>query len=564
MGISMIIDFSIFLVLLGTLLFLIYTKTISILSRVYMSLHLAFMFWALLQFAASTTPLMEYRFLFIKLSYVVLTALGIGSVVFTLYIINRSSFLKSKSFKLFLLPTVAAVIFVMWNPNYSFLAINSDPLSEKQFVYGQYFSFVVALLLLHVVSSMLLLIRHYFQSKQDSMARLVSKFAIMGIGIVLAGGIVDLFVNIIVLEWFVKYFPVLSIGMLFAALYMSININRINVLDIISIAQRDVLNTISIGILVLDRDQHVVEINEMADKFFSFEIGERFDLNKVKQQLPKSARDSIESKFALRDRDPIVKLEFQWISGDNNARHLLIQSFPIMNRQNKLRGYMFTIQDLTDYNNLAESLKLQNELLQQRNLELIETQEELFEANKKLERIAITDALTECYNRRYLMQFLEKELVNNITERTPFTIIIFDLDYFKLINDAYGHLNGDIVLVHTARKVKSLLGSRDRLARYGGEEFLVYLPHLSTVEAQLKAEEIKNEIENNQIWIDDVEDHISVTISVGIVTIDNYDQFKISDSKVFLQEVMSLADAALYEAKYNGRNLIVNRSSAIS
>ena len=138
------------------------------------------------------------------------------------------------------------------------------------------------------------------------------------------------------------------------------------------------------------------------------------------------------------------------------------------------------------------------------------------------------------------------------------------MDYFKLINDAYGHLNGDTVLVHTARKVKSLLGSKDRLARYGGEEFIVYMPELSALEAHRKAEQIKNEIENQLVWIEDAEDHISVTISVSIVTIDNYEQFKVTDSKVFLQEIMNLADTALYEAKYKGRNLIVNRSTAIS
>lgn len=564
MGLSMIIDFSIFLVLLGTLLFLIFSKTISILNRVYLSLHLAFMFWALLQFAASTATMMEYRYLFIKLSYVALSALGIGAFVLTMYIINRSSFLKSASFRMMLLPTVAAIIFILWNPDHLFLTLNHNPASEKDFVYGQFFGVVIALLMLYVTASVLLLTRYFFQAKQDSMARYVSRFALIGVGIVFLFGCIDLIVNIIYVDWLIRYFPLLSIGMLFSALYMSVNINRINVLDMISIAQRDVMNTISVGILVLDRDGHIVEMNQLVDRIFPFEIGDRFDLKKVQQQLPGNNWSSIEAKFRLREQDPLLKLEFQWLTNGPNARHLLIQSFPIVNKHGKLKGYMFTMQDLTEMNNLADSLKRQNELLQQRNNELIKTQEELYEANRKLEIIAITDALTECYNRRYLMQFLEHELVKNIVEKMPFTIIIFDLDYFKLINDAYGHLNGDIVLVHTARKVKSLLSSQDRLARYGGEEFLVYLPHLSAMEAHRKAEEIKNEVESNQIWIDDVEDHISVTISVGIITIDDYEQFKIIDSKVFLQEVMSLADAALYEAKYNGRNLIVNRSSAIS
>lgn len=564
MGLSMMIDFSIFLVLLGTLLFLIFSKTISILNRVYSSLHLAFMFWALLQFAAGTANSMEYRFLFIKLSYVALSALGAGALVFTYHIINRSSFLKSTSFKMLLLPVIAAVVFILWNPNNWFLTLNDNPLSEKQFVYGQYFGFVIALLLMYVTGSVMLLIKYYFQSKQDSMARHVSRFALIGIGIVFLFGCFDLIMNIIYLDWLNQYVPILSIGMLLAALYMSINVHRINVLDMISIAQRDVMNTISVGILVLDRDGHIVEMNQLVDHIFPFDIGEKFDLGKVKQQLPNNDWSSIEAKLKLREHEPLIKLEFQWLTNEPEPRHLLVQSFPIVGRQEKLMGYMFTLQDLTEVNNLADSLKRQNALLQQRNNELIKTQEELYEANKKLEIIAITDALTQCYNRRYLMQFLEQELHKHIAEKRPFTIIIFDLDYFKLINDAYGHLNGDIVLVHTARKVNSMLSSKDRLARYGGEEFIIYLPELSAAEAHQKAEEIKNEIENHQIWIEDVQDHISVTISVGIVTVDNYEEFKCTDSKVFLQEVMNLADTALYEAKYKGRNLIVNRSSAIS
>lgn len=564
MGLSMIVDFSIFLVLLCTLIFLIFTKTISILNRVYLLLHLAFMFWALLQFAAGTTALSEYRFLFIKLSYVALSTLGIGSLIFSLYIINRNSFLKRTSFKSVLLPYLAANLFILWNPNGLFLTLNSDPLSGKTFVYGEYFGAVIALLMLYVTASVLLLMRHYFQSKQDSMARYVCRFALIGIGIILLFGCADLIVNIIYLQLLDTYFPILSVGMLLSALYMSINVNRINVLDMISIAHRDVMNTLSVGIMVLDRDGHIVEMNRFVDEIFSFSIGDRFELEKVKEQLPDNDWDSIHHKLELREQDPLMKLEFQWLTTKPQQRYLLVQSFPILDRYTKLMGYMYTLQDLTEVNRLADSLKRQNLLLQQRNRELIKTQEELYEANKKLEKIAITDPLTECYNRRYLMQFLEVELAKNIEESLPFTIIIFDLDYFKLINDAYGHLNGDTVLVHTARKVNSLLDSQDRLARYGGEEFIIYVPTLSAIEAHQKAEEIKNEIENHRIWIEEVSDHISVTISVGIVTIDDYTQFKVNDPKVFLQEVMNLADTALYEAKYKGRNLIVNRSSAIS
>ncbi|HIW33371.1 MAG TPA: diguanylate cyclase [Candidatus Paenibacillus intestinavium] len=559
----MLIDLGVFLVLLALLVFLIFTKSMSILHRVYLALHLAFMHWAFLQFAADTTSYLPYKFWYLQASYAALSLTGLCSLVLTLYITNKSSFIKTFTFKLLSLPCVIATIFILINPNDLFITVYQVSGSEKLSTYGILFSLAIGQLFIYVIASLCMLAWSYSKSGQRSVTRKLSKFAITGIGLMFIFGVIDLIVNIINISWFSLYFPILSVGMMCAAAYMTFKLNRINVMDIINLAHRDVMNTMSVGILVLDRDNFIVEMNQQVQAIIPLQIGNFFDIRRIQEHIPDTDWGKIEKQFIIRQHDPYYKLEFEVYTRMPKESHLQVQSTPILNQRSKLMGYMFTMQEVTEIKQLAESTKKQNILLQQRNSELIKTQEKLYEANKKLEKIAVTDVLTECYNRRYLMQFLEYELPRNITNRVPFTIIIIDIDYFKLINDAYGHLNGDIVLVQTARKVSEVLRKHDILARYGGEEFIVYLPQLSRAEAQQKAEDIKNEIEYNRIWIEEVKDEISVTISVGVVTIEDYDQFHITDSKVLLHEIMSLADTALYEAKYKGRNLIVNRSFAI-
>ncbi|MGO4371082.1 GGDEF domain-containing protein, partial [Paenibacillus sp. MCAF20] len=194
--------------------------------------------------------------------------------------------------------------------------------------------------------------------------------------------------------------------------------------------------------------------------------------------------------------------------------------------------------------------------------DLMLMQDELSQANKKLEQMAITDGLTGCYNRRYLLLQLEQEVLMNLKFGISFSIFLFDLDYFKLINDKYGHLVGDEVLCSTVNAVKGALRKTDILARYGGEEFTVYLPHTNREQADLIAELVKEAVESNRVHIGTGEQSISVTISMGVVTIEHFEPSVIEDPKAYLREILAQTDSALYEAKYNGRNRIVKRKLA--
>src|SRR5262249_21307342 len=139
------------------------------------------------------------------------------------------------------------------------------------------------------------------------------------------------------------------------------------------------------------------------------------------------------------------------------------------------------------------------------------------EYHEEIYRLTIIDALTEIYNKRYLMEFLDRELARSARYHRPLGLILFDIDRFKAINDAHGHLGGDFTLRELAACVKSVIRKEELFARYGGEEFIVVLPE-STLEGALRvAERLRNMVEKHSFVYEEQSFHI--TISLGVASI---------------------------------------------
>ncbi|MBU8730253.1 diguanylate cyclase [Cytobacillus oceanisediminis] len=166
---------------------------------------------------------------------------------------------------------------------------------------------------------------------------------------------------------------------------------------------------------------------------------------------------------------------------------------------------------------------------------------------KTLKRLASIDSLTQIYNRAYFLSEMESSL-STLSPGSDVSLIMFDIDHFKHVNDTYGHEAGDLVLVQIAGLVKNSLRKRDIIGRYGGEEFMIYLPDTPAHDAHLLIEAIRLDIAGSPIIVDD--NRISITSSFGLshtnVSADNLD----NPSKILLKH----ADLALYDAKRNGRN----------
>jgi len=163
------------------------------------------------------------------------------------------------------------------------------------------------------------------------------------------------------------------------------------------------------------------------------------------------------------------------------------------------------------------------------------------------EKSAVTDGLMGIYNHKYFKQRLEAEVAKAARYAQSTSLVLLDIDYFKRVNDTYGHATGDLVLKNLARWVMDSVRTTDVAARYGGEEVAIILPHTSIAGAQEFAERLRHKI-SHQIISDPAEDaEFRVTISVGVTQ---------WEKGVTMLDMIKRADAALYQSKENGRNRV--------
>src|SRR5262249_37543494 len=170
------------------------------------------------------------------------------------------------------------------------------------------------------------------------------------------------------------------------------------------------------------------------------------------------------------------------------------------------------------------------------------------EANyhEEIYRLMTMDALTMTHNRRYFNEALEREYQRSVRYHRALSLVVFDIDHFKQINDTYGHVAGDSVLRQLALVVKPRLRQQDVLARVGGEEFAALLPEVDDVGARVAAEKIRKIVEGARFAIDHKE--FGCTVSIGVAA---FDARMTAPGTLY-----ELADKNLYVAKTAGRNKV--------
>jgi diguanylate cyclase (GGDEF)-like protein len=168
----------------------------------------------------------------------------------------------------------------------------------------------------------------------------------------------------------------------------------------------------------------------------------------------------------------------------------------------------------------------------------------------KIEQLAILDPLTKMYNRRFGMDRLKEEYARSIRTQTPLAVLMLDIDFFKRVNDKYGHIVGDKVLVEFSQTIKGHLRKSDVFIRYGGEEFLAILPGAPLAGLKILAEKVRKLVES--MIIEHEDEKIKITVSMGGISIPEY---KVEDA----EELIAIADKLLYEAKESGRNKAVTK-----
>lgn len=190
-------------------------------------------------------------------------------------------------------------------------------------------------------------------------------------------------------------------------------------------------------------------------------------------------------------------------------------------------------------------LRVENQLkLNKAYAGLRRSNDELLEAYALLQQLVTVDPLTGLENRRSLMDFAEVQLKLAQRYKSFFSILLIDLDYFKKINDTYGHLIGDEILKNIAKILKYVLRNVDHIGRFGGEEFIVILPNTNLKNAVVTAEKVREAIANFKHNIE--EQIIQATVSIGIASYNPLDDD--------VNQILERADQALYTAKSSGRN----------
>ena len=174
---------------------------------------------------------------------------------------------------------------------------------------------------------------------------------------------------------------------------------------------------------------------------------------------------------------------------------------------------------------------------------ILDLQAELIYAREELREQATHDSLTRLWNRGGILEILERELERAKRAGGPLSIVMVDLDHFKHINDAYGHLAGDAVLREVAQRMRASVRPYDEIGRYGGEEFLFVLPDCDAAGVIALGERLRAAVGQTAMVL--AEGVIPVTLSLGATTSDMIDDVKAG---------IAAADAALYRAKKGGRN----------
>lgn len=291
------------------------------------------------------------------------------------------------------------------------------------------------------------------------------------------------------------------------------------------------------AVFILDLAGQHLAVNEGAAYMLGYTVEEMIGLSMLDISAEIDESSKILDRLIAGENIPIYERKFRRKNGqvfpveinvklvqDNDGNPLHIQS---------------VVRDISRRKQAEEALKNANEQLMLHIAEVEKLHEELSEQ-------ALHDPLTGLYNRRYLAEMLEREIMRAEREQIFLGIIVSDIDHFKKINDTYGHQVGDKLLVETASLMKRSTRGMDIVCRYGGEEFIMVLPGADAASAARRAETIRQECA--RVILSHAGEDLTVTISFGVASYPEHGKNA--------EEIIIKADKALYQSKEAGRNRV--------
>lgn len=263
------------------------------------------------------------------------------------------------------------------------------------------------------------------------------------------------------------------------------------------------------------------QFTECGQKIFQQEIDKRVELEKS------------------GNKDLAMKFELPMRCKDGRELWMEISSVPIYGENGEIDGYQGVARDIS-------LRKLHDEKLLQAHQEMESRLLEAAEEKTALQELALHDAMTGLYNRRFLDAAIVREIALSEREQRPLAVIMLDLDHFKNINDRFGHSAGDQVLKALADIMRQTSRESDLICRYGGEEFIAIIPNMTASQAFERAEIWRKQLEQNTVNYGGNE--IKITLSAGIAIYPGHGKNG--------EELILCADEMLYQSKHSGRNQV--------
>ncbi len=309
---------------------------------------------------------------------------------------------------------------------------------------------------------------------------------------------------------------------------------------------RAALDTLTQGLVILDPEQRIVLANQAFCKTLGQDsdglVGRELDQLdwRTKDGMPLQKSTATPWSETLQTEKIITGAVLELQVGKGDRRSFVVGSAPVLSETGECKGALVSLEDVTESETTKRQLR---ETMQQLNA----SSEAISRQNVELERLATTDPLTECLNRRSFMEQFDIAWKAAESNQTSLACVMVDIDHFKRVNDTRGHSAGDEVLKAVAAILRSAVRGGDRVCRFGGEEFCLLLPKTDVEQAIQVAERCRQEIAMTPIH------DLSITASFGV-----------SERSLEARqpsELLEHADQSLYFAKEHGRNRVVSWST---
>lgn len=437
----------------------------------------------------------------------------------TLEITNKYKLENCKSWLLFISPTITAILAITFYYNklfiYNYYMDYSSGYGVLRFNKGFWFWINAAYNYLLNTINIGILLRCAF----------VKQYTLRKQAITIIIGMIIPIISDVMLVGRVginKYLDFTPISLFFSVLVCAHGMYKYGFMNIVPIAREYAFEDMNELMVVLDVNGKVVDMNRKALEMFKTSISKVIG-KPVEQIISDLGKYDFcncnSSSLKIRLNNEVLGKEFYYYGSISVIKANVYE----------VLGYLLLFQDITELTNIQR--------------ELSDANEQLRLLNEELYNESIKDGLTEIYNKKYITMLLQQEFNCAIKSGKPLSISLVDIDYFKNVNDNYGHLVGDNVLKEIAELISIKLEDRGVVGRFGGEEFLILMMNTELKAASKLCEEIRMTVCNYRFQYQ----QLTVTVSAGI------SQLKLEDN---INSLIKRTDDYLYMAKINGRNRV--------